>query len=84
MISHLRFHLKHFQVMPDKIAAQQSFGILEYIAQRLFQVRVVVRQTHDANHRPLPGILPLEFSNGHIKLTSQPVFQAAQNLPLVF
>ena len=44
----------------------------------------IVREADDADLRALPGILPVQFGDGHIEFPPQPVLQAAQHLPLVF
>src|ERR1700685_2680012 len=65
-------------------ASQLRLRILQHGLQCVFHETGLVGQRKDPEHRPLPKVLMLEPRHRYIKTFAQPVFQAAQYLPLVF
>src|SRR6516164_2088438 len=63
--------------------AKKVVGFGQDSLQCFFDVVVFIGKRHHADDRTLPGILKIQFRNGYIKMRSQAIFQAAQNLPLV-
>src|SRR4029077_8546017 len=70
--------------MVDEIAAEQIFRLREDGLQRLLEVRGIVREGDDANLSALPGVLVIEFGDGHVEARAEAVLQATQNLAFVF
>jgi hypothetical protein len=70
--------------MVDEVAAEQIFRLRKNGLQGLLKVRGIVREGDDANLSALPGVLVIEFGDGHVEARAEAVLQAAQNLAFVF
>jgi hypothetical protein len=75
---------KQLEGMVDEVATEQIFGLLKNGLERLLEVRGIVGECDDANLGTLPGVLVIEFGDGYVEARAEPVFEAAQNLALVF
>src|SRR4029077_6835726 len=74
---------EHFQIMVNEIAAEQIFGLGKNGLHRLLEVRGVIRKADDADLSALPGVVMVEFGDGHVKARAEAVFQTAQHLAFV-
>lgn len=57
-----------------------SFDRLQY----LFRVYAIIRNRHGSDHRGLPGVKVINFSNRYVEPLAQPVLQAFHHVPLLF
>src|SRR5690349_5085881 len=73
-----------FESVVDEVAAKQIFRFLKHGLERLLEVRLIVREAHHAHLSALPGIVVIEFGDGHVEARAQAFFQAAQDLAFVF
>src|SRR5690349_6490200 len=56
---------------------------MQNLLQHFIHVLLFVRNRYHAHHRPLPRAVMFELRHRYVKFSPQPVFQAAQHLPLV-
>lgn len=60
------------------------FAIFEDVAEGLFDEAGLVGEGDDADDGGLPIIVMLEFGDGYVEAMAETVFEAAENLALVF
>jgi len=64
-------------------AAEKRSGVFQDALQRVFDEASLIGERYDSDCEALPEILMFEFGHGDIEFFAQPIFQAAQNLPLI-
>jgi hypothetical protein len=70
--------------MIGEIAAELLFAIFENVAEGLFDEAGLIGEGDDADYGGLPIIVMFEFGHGDVEFVSEAVFEAAQDLALVF
>ena len=70
--------------MIGEIAAKLLFAIFEDVAERLFDEAGLIGEGDDADYGGLPIIVMFEFGDGYVEAMAEAIFEAAENLALVF
>ena len=81
--------LPHSSINPldrdvDQVPAEERGGIPLYTLQDAFRVGMVARYGNRRYSRSLPGLLAIDLRNRDVKPVAKPVFEAFDNVPLVF
>jgi hypothetical protein len=76
--------LDDFEILVDEGGAQDAVGFVQNLVQHFSHVFFLVGQRNDADDGTLPDVVMVEFGDGHVEFAAKFVFQASQNLALVF
>jgi len=78
------FSLKYLYMVVQEVYFRHSANHVQHMVQRLVEVGFVIAHSSHCQGCLLPEIVVLDLGYRDIELVPDPVFQAAERMPLVF
>jgi hypothetical protein len=70
--------------MIGEVAAEMEFTIFEDVAEGLFDEAGLAGEGNNADDGVIPNVLMLEFGDGNVEAAANAIFEAANDLALIF
>ena len=67
-----------------RASVQQGCGFILNVLENAFGVFLIGGNGDGSDHGSLPDILVIDFGYGHVEFVPQPIFEALDDLPLIF